>query len=61
MGGVGFAVFARFGGLNKHVLHKYRTKTCSQVQKQKYIKILLATFRSGFIMSQWVTRKIGGS
>ena len=31
MGGVGFAVFARFGGLNKHVLHKYRTKTWCQV------------------------------
>ena len=31
MGGVGFAVFARFGGLNKQVLHKYRTKTWCQV------------------------------
>ena len=31
MGGVGFAVFSRFGGLNKHVLHKYRTKTWCQV------------------------------
>ena len=31
MGGVGFAVFARFGGLNKHVLQKYRTKTWCQV------------------------------
>jgi hypothetical protein len=31
MGGVGFAVFSRFSGLNKHVLHKYRTKTWCQV------------------------------
>jgi hypothetical protein len=31
MGGVGFAVFARFGGLNKHVLHKYQIKTWFQV------------------------------
>ena len=31
VGGVGFAVFARFGGLNKKVLHKYKVKTCSQV------------------------------
>jgi hypothetical protein len=31
MGGVGFAVFARFCGLNKHVLHKYQIKTCCQV------------------------------
>jgi hypothetical protein len=31
MGGVGFAVFARFGGLNKHLLQKYRIKTCCQV------------------------------
>jgi hypothetical protein len=27
MGAVGFAVFSRFGGLNKHVLQKYRAKT----------------------------------
>ena len=31
MGGVGFAVLAGFGGLNKHVLQKYRTKTWCQV------------------------------
>ena len=31
VGGVGFAVFSRFGGLKKHVLHEYRTKTCCQV------------------------------
>jgi len=35
MGGVGFAVFSRFGGLNKHVLHKYRTKTWCQVKKKE--------------------------
>ena len=27
MGGVGFAVFSRFRGLNEHVLHKYLIKT----------------------------------
>ena len=31
MGGVGFAVFSRFGGLNKHVLQKYRAKTWFKV------------------------------
>jgi hypothetical protein len=31
MGGVGFAVFPRFGGLNKHLLHKYRVKTYCKV------------------------------
>jgi hypothetical protein len=31
MGGIGFAVFARFSGLNKHVLQKNRTKTWCQV------------------------------
>lgn len=31
MGGVGFAIFARFGGLNKNVLHKYQIKTWCKV------------------------------
>jgi hypothetical protein len=31
MGGVGFAVFPRFGGLNKHLLQKYRVKTYCKV------------------------------
>ncbi|MFM8717091.1 MAG: hypothetical protein ACKOF3_10000 [Spartobacteria bacterium] len=31
IGGVGFAVFAGFGGFNKHVLQKYQTKTWCQV------------------------------
>jgi len=31
MGAVGFAVFSRFGGLNKHVLQKYRAKTWFKV------------------------------
>ncbi len=31
MGGVGFAVFSRFGGLKKHLLHRYRTKIYCQV------------------------------
>jgi len=31
MGGVGFAVFARSGGLNKHVLQKKQTETWCQV------------------------------
>jgi hypothetical protein len=31
MGGVGFAVFAGFSGLNKHELQKYRIKTWCQV------------------------------
>jgi len=31
VGGVGFAVLAGFGGLDKHELHKYEIKTCCQV------------------------------
>ncbi len=30
VGGVGFAVFAGFGGLNKHVLQKYSVKASSR-------------------------------
>ncbi len=34
MGGVGFAVFPRLGGLNKHVLHKYPAKHVVKCKKQ---------------------------
>ena len=61
MGGLGFAVFPRFGGLNKHVLQKYGAKHLFKCKKAIIYKILLAAFMRNFVLFHWVIKKLGGS